>query len=43
MFANDSDIMGKSGRVLVAAALAQEYGFTDVDGNTPRALTLAEA
>jgi len=41
--ANDSDVMGKSGRVLVAAALAQEYGFTDVDGNTPRALTLADA
>jgi dehydrogenase/reductase SDR family member 1 len=41
--ANDPDIMSKSGRVLVAAALAQEYGFTDVDGKTPRALTLAEA
>ena len=41
--ANDTDIMGKSGKVLLAAALAQEYGFTDVDGNTPRPLTLAEA
>jgi dehydrogenase/reductase SDR family member 1 len=41
--ANDADIMGKSGKVLVAAALAQEYGFTDVEGNRPRALTLAEA
>jgi dehydrogenase/reductase SDR family protein 1 len=41
--ANDGDIMSKSGKVLVAADLAQEYGFTDVDGNTPRALTLAEA
>jgi dehydrogenase/reductase SDR family protein 1 len=41
--ANDSDIMDKSGRVLVAAALAQEYGFTDLDGNTPQPLTLAEA
>lgn len=41
--ANDTDVMDKSGRVLVAATLAQEYGFTDVDGNTPRALTLAEA
>src|ERR671933_1630905 len=29
--AADSDIMRKSGQVLVAAALAQEYGFTDVD------------
>jgi dehydrogenase/reductase SDR family member 1 len=41
--ANDSNIMDKSGRVLVAAALAQEYGFTDLDGNTPQPLTLAEA
>ena len=41
--ANDSDIMGKSGRVLVAASLAKEYGFTDLDGNTPQPLTLAEA
>ena len=41
--ANDANIMGKSGNVLVAAALAQEYGFTDVDGNMPRPLTLAEA
>jgi NAD(P)-dependent dehydrogenase (short-subunit alcohol dehydrogenase family) len=41
--ANDSDVMGKSGKVLVAAALAQEYGFADVDRNMPRPLTLAEA
>jgi hypothetical protein len=27
--------------VLVAAALAREYGFTDIDGATPRPLTLA--
>jgi NAD(P)-dependent dehydrogenase (short-subunit alcohol dehydrogenase family) len=40
--ANDPHIMNKSGSVLVAAALAQEYGFTDVDGSTPRPLTLAE-
>jgi dehydrogenase/reductase SDR family member 1 len=41
--ANDTEVMAKSGKVLVAAALAQEYGFTDVDGNTPRPLVLAEA
>jgi NAD(P)-dependent dehydrogenase (short-subunit alcohol dehydrogenase family) len=41
--ANDANVMCKSGQVLVAAALAQEYGFTDADGNTPRPLTLAEA
>jgi dehydrogenase/reductase SDR family member 1 len=41
--ANDDNVMRKSGQVLVAAALAQEYGFTDTDGSTPRPLTLAEA
>jgi hypothetical protein len=28
--------------VLVAAALTQEYGFTDIDGCQPRPLTLAD-
>jgi NAD(P)-dependent dehydrogenase (short-subunit alcohol dehydrogenase family) len=37
--ATDSAIMKKSGSVLVAAALAQEYGFTDIDGEQPRPLT----
>jgi len=40
--ANDPDIMQKSGQVLVAAALALEYGFTDIDGKQPRPLTLEE-
>jgi dehydrogenase/reductase SDR family member 1 len=40
--ASDPDIMRKSGQVLVAASLAQEYGFTDVDGKQPRALRLEE-
>ena len=40
--AADADIMGKSGQVHVAAALAEEYGFTDVDGKQPRPLTLAD-
>jgi dehydrogenase/reductase SDR family member 1 len=40
--ADDASIMNKSGKVLVAAALAQEYGFSDVDGKTPRPLTLAD-
>lgn len=31
-----------TGKVLVAAALANEYGFTDLDGTTPRPLTLAD-
>jgi NAD(P)-dependent dehydrogenase (short-subunit alcohol dehydrogenase family) len=30
--AADAEVMGKSGRLLWAAELAQEYGFTDVDG-----------
>ena len=38
--ASDPNVMEKSGRVLVAAALAGEYGFTDVDGRQPRPLTL---
>jgi hypothetical protein len=35
--------MEKSGKVLVAASLALEYGFTDIDGKQPRPLTLEEA
>ncbi len=33
--AADPDIMQHSGQVLVAAVLAQTYGFTDVDGKQP--------
>lgn len=40
--ATDEDVMRHSGKVLVAAALAEEYGFTDMDGTRPRALTLAD-
>src|SRR5262245_8618852 len=40
--ASDPDAARRTGKVLVAAALAQEYGFTDVDGRTPRALTIAD-
>jgi NAD(P)-dependent dehydrogenase (short-subunit alcohol dehydrogenase family) len=39
--AGDPDVLRRSGTVLVAAALAREYGFTDVDGRQPRPLTLA--
>lgn len=41
--ATDPGIMGKSGQVLVAAALALEYGVTDIDGKQPRPLTLEDA
>jgi dehydrogenase/reductase SDR family protein 1 len=40
--ATDPDVLRHTGKVLVAAALAKEYGFTDIDGKTPRALTLAD-
>lgn len=41
--AGDPDVMRHSGRVLVAAQVARDYGFTDVDGARPRPLTLDEA
>lgn len=40
--AADPQVLGKSGRALVAAELAREYGFADVDGSRPRPLTLAD-
>ena len=40
--ANDPGIMKKSGKVLVAAQEALEYGIQDIDGKQPRPLTLAE-
>jgi NAD(P)-dependent dehydrogenase (short-subunit alcohol dehydrogenase family) len=40
--ASDSNVARWNGSVVVAAALASEYGFTDIDGNTPRPLTWAE-
>jgi NAD(P)-dependent dehydrogenase (short-subunit alcohol dehydrogenase family) len=36
----DPQVMNKSGQVLIAATLADEYGFTDIDGQKPRPLTL---
>jgi dehydrogenase/reductase SDR family member 1 len=40
--AADSDVLRHSGKVLIAAAVGLEYGFTDIDGKTPRPLTLAD-
>lgn len=40
--ATDPDVMQRSGTVQVAARVALEYGFTDVDGKAPRPLTLAD-
>ena len=39
---SDMQIMEKSGQTLVAAKLAQEYGFTDIDGKQPKPLTVGE-
>ena len=38
--ARDPALMERSGQALVAAALAQEYGVSDVDGRQPTPLTL---
>jgi len=40
--AADPDVLRHTGKVVVAAAIAREYGFTDVDGKSPRPLTLAD-
>jgi NAD(P)-dependent dehydrogenase (short-subunit alcohol dehydrogenase family) len=40
--AADPDVMRHTGKVLVAATLAREYGFTDIDGRQPRPLTIAD-
>ena len=41
--ANDPDIMSKTGKVWIGAALAEEYGIMDIDGKYPRPITLEEA
>jgi dehydrogenase/reductase SDR family member 1 len=40
--ATDPDLLQHTGKVLVAADLATEYGFTDIDGTSPRPLTIAD-
>ena len=40
--AADTDMIDRSGQVLVAAAVAQEYGLTDIDGKQPRPLKIDE-
>jgi NAD(P)-dependent dehydrogenase (short-subunit alcohol dehydrogenase family) len=40
--AGDPHVMRHTGKVLVAARVAMEYGFTDIDGKSPRPLTLAD-
>lgn len=38
----DPKIMERIGKVLVAAQLAEEYDFTDIDGKKPRPLKLTD-
>jgi dehydrogenase/reductase SDR family protein 1 len=38
--AADPKVMERTGSVAVAAQLARDYGYTDIDGKTPRPLTL---
>jgi len=40
--ASDPKVMEKSGNVQIAAALAREYRFTDIDGKSPRPLGLED-
>lgn len=40
--AGDPEVMSRTGRVLVVAELAREYGFTDSDGTQPRPLSLED-
>ena len=40
--ATDPDIMKKSGKVLIAAQEALEYGIQDIDGKQPRPVTLKD-
>jgi dehydrogenase/reductase SDR family member 1 len=42
MLASDPNILKKTGKVLVAAQEALEYGIQDVDGKQPRPLTLKD-
>jgi hypothetical protein len=40
--AADADVHVWTGRVAVAAAVAEHYGFADLDGRRPRPLTLSD-
>jgi dehydrogenase/reductase SDR family protein 1 len=39
---SDSALMKRTGRALVAASMAAEFGLTDIDGRVPKALTVAD-
>jgi dehydrogenase/reductase SDR family protein 1 len=39
---HDPNLMARTGQVLIAAAVAKEFGVLDIDGSSPPALTLAD-
>jgi len=39
---SDASLMKRTGRALVAASIAAELGVTDIDGRSPRVLTIAD-
>lgn len=39
---HDPNLMARTGQVLVAAAVAKEFGVVDIDGGSPPALTLGD-
>jgi dehydrogenase/reductase SDR family protein 1 len=39
---HDPDLMARTGQVLVAAAVAKEFGVLDIDGSSPPAMTLGD-
>ena len=40
--ASDPEVMKRTGTICIAAWVAQEYGFNDIDGKTPRPLSIAD-
>jgi NAD(P)-dependent dehydrogenase (short-subunit alcohol dehydrogenase family) len=38
----EADVMTRSGQILVAASLAREYGFRDIDGKQPAPIALED-
>ena len=42
LLAADPRMMEKSGKILAVGDLAQEYGFTDIDGKQPPAFRIDE-
>ncbi|MFF2028756.1 SDR family NAD(P)-dependent oxidoreductase [Arthrobacter sp. NPDC058192] len=39
---HDSNLMARTGQVLIAAAVAKEFGVLDIDGSSPPVLTFAD-